>query len=145
MRIGELAERTGASVRMLRYYDQHGLLTPQRTEARYRVYEESDVARVRSVRCLIASGLNVRLVRLVLAHAFGEDVVLAADEMGCVPLLEILTEELASVNDRIAALETSREHLTKLVGDVRKLTEEHWASPEGKAQCANGVRPATTA
>ncbi|NUT99607.1 MAG: MerR family DNA-binding transcriptional regulator, partial [Saccharothrix sp.] len=28
MLIGELAEKTGTTVRMLRYYDQHGLLKP---------------------------------------------------------------------------------------------------------------------
>ena len=30
MRIGELAEQAGVSVRSLRYYEQHGLLEPER-------------------------------------------------------------------------------------------------------------------
>ncbi|WP_433270055.1 MerR family transcriptional regulator [Actinosynnema sp. CS-041913] len=118
MLIGELSERTGATVRMLRYYDQQGLLRPQRTESRYRVYDEADVERVRSVRCLIASGLNVRLARLVLAHAFGEEVELPEDEAGCVPLLDMLQDELATVDQRIEALERSRTHLSRLVADI---------------------------
>ncbi|MFJ6674212.1 MerR family transcriptional regulator [Actinosynnema sp. NPDC091369] len=116
--IGELAEKTGATVRMLRYYDQQGLLTPQRTDSRYRVYDESDVERVRSVRCLINSGLNVRLARLVLAHAFGQDVELPEDEAGCVPLLRMLNDELASVDARIEQLTRTKEHLGRLVADV---------------------------
>ncbi|ONI87263.1 hypothetical protein ALI22I_22755 [Saccharothrix sp. ALI-22-I] len=123
MLIGELAEKTGATVRMLRYYDQQGLLTPQRTDSRYRVYDESDVERVRSVRCLINSGLNVRLARLVLAHAFDQDVELPEDEAGCVPLLEMLTEELASIDARIEQLTRSKAHLGKLVGDVTRILE----------------------
>ena len=31
MQIGELSARTGASVRMLRYYEEQGLLEPRRT------------------------------------------------------------------------------------------------------------------
>ncbi|RKT53277.1 MerR family transcriptional regulator [Saccharothrix australiensis] len=118
MLIGELSERTGATVRMLRYYEQQGLLRPRRTGSRYRVYDEADVERVRSVRCLIGSGLNVRLVRLVLAHAFGEQVDLPADEARCVPLLEMLQDELGNVAQRIEALERTRTHLSRLVSDV---------------------------
>ncbi|MEV8440400.1 MerR family transcriptional regulator [Actinosynnema sp. NPDC051121] len=121
MLIGELAEKTGATVRMLRYYDQQGLLTPQRTDSRYRVYDESDVERVRSVRCLISSGLNVRLVRLVLAHAFGQDVELPEDEAGCVPLLRMLNDELASIDTRIEQLARSKAHLSRLVEDVARI------------------------
>ena len=33
MQIGELSARTGASVRMLRYYEEQGLLEPRRTRS----------------------------------------------------------------------------------------------------------------
>ena len=46
MQIGDLSSRTGATVRMLRYYEEHGLLAPERTESGYRSYAESDVLRV---------------------------------------------------------------------------------------------------
>ncbi|KOX20261.1 hypothetical protein ADK67_30455 [Saccharothrix sp. NRRL B-16348] len=109
---------------MLRYYDQQGLLTPQRTDSRYRVYDESDVERVRSVRCLISSGLNVRLARLVLAHAFDQDVELPEDEAGCVPLLRLLNDELASVDTRLDQLARTKEHLARLVDDVTRIMAE---------------------
>ena len=38
MKIGELAARTGVSIRSLRYYEQQGLLMPVRNENGYREY-----------------------------------------------------------------------------------------------------------
>src|SRR3954471_8132306 len=66
MRIGELARRTGVSERSLRYYEEQGLLEPERTPAGYRVYAESDVDVVRHVRMLLAAGLNTRFISNVL-------------------------------------------------------------------------------
>lgn len=43
MHIGELAERTGLSLRTIRHYDQIGLLTPSgRSEGGFRLYTEDD-------------------------------------------------------------------------------------------------------
>lgn len=52
MKIGELARRTGVSERMLRFYEEQGLLSPVRTAAGYRLYAEEDVARVAKIRLL---------------------------------------------------------------------------------------------
>lgn len=41
MRIKQLSERTGVSSRLLRYYEEQGLLRPRREENGYRDYEES--------------------------------------------------------------------------------------------------------
>jgi hypothetical protein len=45
MRIGELRRRTGVSERLLRYYEEQGLLRPQRRPSGYREYDDSDVTR----------------------------------------------------------------------------------------------------
>jgi DNA-binding transcriptional MerR regulator len=41
MRVGQLSQKTGVSVRMLRYYEQQGLLKPGRSQAGYRDYDEN--------------------------------------------------------------------------------------------------------
>jgi hypothetical protein len=46
MRIGELAERTGVPARLLRYYEEQGLLTPARAANGYRDYGEPLADRV---------------------------------------------------------------------------------------------------
>jgi DNA-binding transcriptional MerR regulator len=45
--IGQVAERSGFSTSALRYYEQHGLLDPvARTEAGYRLYDDTSLARL---------------------------------------------------------------------------------------------------
>jgi DNA-binding transcriptional MerR regulator len=58
MKIGELAERTGVSVRSLRYYEEQELLAPSRTTGGQRVYDEDSVDRVTLVQHLFDAGLS---------------------------------------------------------------------------------------
>ena len=66
MLIGELAERTGTSERLLRYYERAGLLRPGRLPNGYREYADSDTAAVLRIRALLAAGLPTRVIRQVL-------------------------------------------------------------------------------
>lgn len=60
MRIGEVAARTGVSARMLRHYDQVGLVSPSgRTGSGYRIYEPEDLTRLFHVEGLRALGLTL--------------------------------------------------------------------------------------
>ena len=43
---------------MLRYYEEQGLLSPARDASGYRAYTESDVAKVRQIRGLLADSLS---------------------------------------------------------------------------------------
>jgi DNA-binding transcriptional MerR regulator len=58
MRIGELANRTGVSKRSLRYYEEQGLLTAERTPGGHRDYAENAVHRVIRIQELFAAGLS---------------------------------------------------------------------------------------
>jgi DNA-binding transcriptional MerR regulator len=62
MRIGELAEKAGVSVRALRYYEEHGLLTATRSARGQRHYPEPAVGRVRLIQHLYAAGLTSRTI-----------------------------------------------------------------------------------
>jgi DNA-binding transcriptional MerR regulator len=66
MRIGELAECTGVSVRSLRYYENQGLLAPNRTTGGHRTYPASAVDRVIRIQELYAAGLNSAKIREIL-------------------------------------------------------------------------------
>ena len=63
LKVGQLAKRTGISVRTLHYYDEVGLLRPsRRTETGYRLYTVSDVARLQQIRSLQQLGLSLSQV-----------------------------------------------------------------------------------
>lgn len=58
LKVGELAKRTGLTVRTLHHYDEIGLLKPSgRSEAGYRLYSQEDVARLHGVQALRHLGL----------------------------------------------------------------------------------------
>lgn len=63
MKIGELSARTGVSIRMLRYYEAEGLLTPQRTPSGYRAFSAADVTAVERIRLLGQAGMNLATIR----------------------------------------------------------------------------------
>lgn len=66
-KVGELAKRTGMTVRTLHHYHEIGLLTPsQRTAAGHRLYTEGDVARLQQVASLRSLGFPLDEIRDVL-------------------------------------------------------------------------------
>ncbi|MFA5605729.1 MAG: MerR family transcriptional regulator [Leucobacter sp.] len=60
MHIGELAERTGLSLRTIRHYDEIGLLTPSgRSEGGFRLYTEEDHDRLMLIRRMKPLGYSL--------------------------------------------------------------------------------------
>jgi DNA-binding transcriptional MerR regulator len=60
MHIGELAERTGLSLRTIRHYDQIGLLAPSgRSEGGFRLYTEDDYDRLMLIRRMKPLGYSL--------------------------------------------------------------------------------------
>ncbi|HJF75186.1 MAG TPA: MerR family transcriptional regulator [Brevibacterium linens] len=64
--IGETARRSGSSPRALRYYEEQGLLAPERTEGGQRRYPADAVERVLLYRRLIDAGLGTEVIRELL-------------------------------------------------------------------------------
>src|SRR3990167_6381584 len=58
LKVGDLARRTGLTVRTLHHYDEIGLLKPSgRSESGYRLYSRADVARLHGIQALRHLGL----------------------------------------------------------------------------------------
>lgn len=71
MTIGELAERTGMTVRNIRAHQTRGLLPPPVVHGRTGYYNEDHVARVELTRELQAEGLNLEAIRRMLEGVNG--------------------------------------------------------------------------
>ncbi len=64
IKFGELARRTGVSVRTLHYYEEIGLLAPpNRSELGYRLYATEDILRLQKVKSLRQLGFSLEEVR----------------------------------------------------------------------------------
>lgn len=69
LRIGELSRRTGVSPELLRAWERrYGLFEPERSPGRFRLYSDSDLARVQAMQAHLAEGLSAaEAARLALA------------------------------------------------------------------------------
>jgi DNA-binding transcriptional MerR regulator len=113
MRIGELADRAGVSVRSLRYYEQQGLLVPARTPGGHRDYPEAAVDRVIRIQELFAAGLHSKkIVRLLPCMRDADG---GPSERADEKLVGELTTERDRIDRMIGDLARSREVLTGVI------------------------------
>lgn len=115
MHIGELAEKTGLSLRTIRHYDEVGLLKPTgRTEGGFRLYTPDDFDRLMLIRRMKPLGFTLEemagLLRIIepLGGAGSEDPAVRADLDGfitqAVERREKLQEQLAMADEFLALL-----------------------------------------
>lgn len=109
MRIGELAERAGVSVRSLRYYEEQGLLTSTRSASGQRHYVEGDVDHVRFLQRMYAAGLSSRTIVELLPCSQ------APSEANSDAAFERLVEERDKITAHIADLVRTRDSLDDLI------------------------------
>ncbi|HEX6558894.1 MAG TPA: MerR family transcriptional regulator, partial [Longimicrobiales bacterium] len=69
LKVGELAERTGLTVRALHHYEQLGLLVPAgRTPAGHRLYSDASVAQLQKIAALKQLGMSLEEIGRWLAN-----------------------------------------------------------------------------
>jgi MerR family transcriptional regulator, copper efflux regulator len=60
LQIGHVAERTGLSLRTIRFYEEHGLVRPTaRSDGGFRLYSEDDVARLEVIKRMKPLGFSL--------------------------------------------------------------------------------------
>jgi len=69
--IGQLAQRTGANIETIRYYERIDLLPVALRQGRYRSYDVTDVARLGFVRRSRELGFSIKEVRALLDLSAG--------------------------------------------------------------------------
>ncbi|MFI2236118.1 MerR family transcriptional regulator [Streptomyces chrestomyceticus] len=119
MRIGELARATGTTTRALRYYEEQGLLRPERSANGYRSYGDEAVRSVANIRLLLACGLTTDDLRrvdgclrdeLIDAHACADPTAKA----------ELFEQRLALLQERIDDLVAVRDQLLDRLAGLRR-------------------------
>ncbi|MEU5117006.1 MerR family transcriptional regulator [Streptomyces longwoodensis] len=110
MRIGQVARGAGVSVRAVRYYEQQGLLTADRSPAGQRLYRQDAIARVRFFQQMYAAGLTSRRITELLPcwDAGHTD----ADQRA------MLRAERERIQARIDELEAARDRLDQVIAQT---------------------------
>lgn len=104
MQIGEIAERSGISVRMLRYYESEGLLRPARRDSGYRDYSDTDLEEARRIRQLADAGLTIEAMHELLPCIISPEPTFHP----CDRLRARLDGELAKLDRKLADIQRSR-------------------------------------
>ena len=111
LRIGELANRTGASVETLRYYESEGLLPePKRSDGGYRLYTPEDEHRVHFIRRARGMDFSLREVAELLSLKVDREQVTCGE-----------VKQLAE--QKLAAIETKITELKKMEGALKQITD----------------------
>ncbi|MFF7095478.1 MerR family transcriptional regulator [Streptomyces rubradiris] len=112
MRIGELSRRTDVSVRLLRYYEEQGLLHPVRRPSGYRAYQEDDVRTVHNIRTLLGAGLSTRTIAALLPCMVDDGRMLTP---ACDGTLSGLRRERERIDRAVADLQAARAALDTIM------------------------------
>jgi DNA-binding transcriptional MerR regulator len=114
MRIGQMAREAGISIRMLRYYEDEGFISPDRSTSGYRIYGVKEIQILDRILLLKEVGLTLETIRKIIPCVRNSGPAFEP----CSDLKLILGNQLANVDARIAALRRSREVLAGFLNGV---------------------------
>lgn len=104
MTISEVSKAFGVSTRMLRYYEQEGLISSKRREDyAYRIYDENAVKRLRQILVLRKLRIPLKQISIILNTADSSETV------------GILIEKIRELEDEISSLKVIRDILSEVV------------------------------
>lgn len=108
--IGEVAERTGLAGSAVRFYEQEGLLTSERTSGNHRIFQRHVIRRLAFIRVAQQVGLSLDEIREALA-------LLPLDQAPTKRQWEVVSRSWRHrLNEQIASLERLRDKLTNCIG-----------------------------
>ena len=124
LRIQEVAEEVGTTTRAIRYYEEVGLLEPAaRSEGAYRLYDASDVERLRFIRGLRDdAGFSLAQIRQLLedeaARERNRQQLRATDDPA--ERRALLADALERVERQIATLREKAERLATMIDEAEE-------------------------
>ena len=105
MNIGQAADASGVSAKMIRYYEKTGLIEPaERTASGYRVYTSNDIHTLQFIRRARDLGFSVPQIQNLLALWHNRDRSSADVKAVAVEHIEQLCEKVSQMEEMIATL-----------------------------------------
>ncbi|MFI5778302.1 MerR family transcriptional regulator [Nocardia sp. NPDC051570] len=113
MRIGELAAKTGVSVRALRYYEEHHLLAADRSPSGQRHYPDHAIVRVEMIQRMYSAGLSSKSILDILPCM--------AAGMATPELAERFAAERDRIDRQIGDLTHTRDELDAMIACTNEM------------------------
>ncbi|ENU37511.1 MULTISPECIES: MerR family transcriptional regulator [Acinetobacter] len=108
MNLAKVAELTKVSPRMLRYYEELGLIIPKRAANHYREYTQENINNINKIKILNDAGMNLKDIKLLLP-CFD----LGKQKFTLCPVAQAkIEQELEQVSEQLTKLQRSH-HLLK--------------------------------
>jgi len=105
-KIGELAKRTGLTVRALHHYDAIGLLCPSaRSDAGYRLYNRADIEWLHRIQVLRRLDMSLADIASLLAGDGGD-------------LQSVIAQQIALLDRQASSITELRDRLKRLQGEL---------------------------
>lgn len=140
LKIGQLAELAGCTIKAVRFYEAEGLLpAPRRSSSGYRLYTKRDVKRLQFIQRAKLIGLPLAKVKELVLHVSEDE-----EECACPtirPHLEqVIRDQLREVGAKLDQLSLLKEELE---GFLAKLRRARRVLPDEFCACAEGSEPAS--
>ena len=128
LKIGDVAARSGLSVKTVRYYEEIGLLAPtvERSDSGYRLFAPSVINRLAFVKRAQSLGLSLSEIRDILNISY-------RGEIHCDEVKQHLAMKVDEINQQIKALEILKSELQQLLN--------HWQDPPSVVQTDTKICP----
>lgn len=110
--IGEFSRLTGLGIHTLRYYEQEGLIAPERNSGNRRRYSDRDIAWISFIKRLKDTGMPIKEIkRYAQLRAEGNPTLQAR--------LEMLVHHRQALNEQIMQLQEHRDRLDEKIDFYR--------------------------
>ncbi len=110
--ISQVSKSFGVSTRMMRYYEQAGLLSSFRSDDyAYRMYDEAALTRLRQILILRKLRIPLRQIKAIL------------QKPDAVAVINVFQQNIDDLDDEIAALSTIRSVLGRFVEELKKAAD----------------------
>ncbi|MGP5649708.1 MerR family transcriptional regulator [Psychrobacter celer] len=111
MNIGQASERSGISPKMIRYYEQIGLLdTAKRSNSGYRIYSNQDIKNLCFLRQARDLGFSSKQMKELLNLWKNTDRQCADFKKLTLTHIETLNRKIAQLQDMVSLLQISADH-----------------------------------
>ena len=106
-KIGEISKLYNIGVDSIRYYEEVGLICPERSESGYRHYSTHDLWRLNVIRDLRSIGFTIEQIREYL------------DDHNTAASLKLLEEEQEAINKKLLILQNLQKNVTHRLNTIR--------------------------